>query len=443
MNGEIGSLSNRLKIYKNNVLRNKKKKLKLETKKQVIIIKHKKKSKIKTFLMVLIGFIFGFFENIANKKQELKKVKSENIKYNTKENKFESIYNKKIKLNYVKSYSKDILYKKNKITYINKTIKFDNNVKSKENKSTYNKITNYNILNNTNKNLIKKEDNDIKQNNLKIINKKIGIYSNKILNDKIKLHNNKIDTCVKITKKGNDNILLFQQQTKNNKNVKNQNEVQNNLKINKEKNQEKTNKEKIQEQIDKEDIKKGIDIISRQLKNQKKFIDKEMEVLKKYKGKINDKLKINYFSMFLNNTFKMILSFLPISLFQNKLFGTLVSTILLNNSIKTMRNEINLKNNAKIIVPKYLTDMEKESDVINSTYDICIDSLEQIDLLKTEFTIKNHMYSKTQEYKAALESLTNIETQIKKTLEETEKLIKMKQEIEKNTKQKIYKIVKS
>ena len=230
---------------------------------------------------------------------------------------------------------------------------------------------------------------------------------------------------------------------KNNKNVKNQNEVQNNLKINKEKNQEKIKQEKIQEQIDKEDVKRGIDIISKQLKNQKKFIDKEMEVLKKYKGKINDKLKINYFSMFLNNTFKMILSFLPISLFQNKLFGTLVSTILLNNSIKTMRNEINLKNNAKIIVPKYLTEIEKESDVINSTYDICIDSLEQIDLLKTEFTIKNHMYSKTQEYKVALESLTNIETQIKKTLEETEKLIKMKQEIEKNTKQKIYKIVKN
>ena len=484
MFGEIGSIANRLKIYKNNVLRNKKKKIKIDKKKQTLIIKHKKQSKPKTFFMILVGFIFGFFENIADKSS---KNNAKNVNKDNKENEqngnnkgtinvtnsIKTITTQKIKLNYINENQKKLTYNNNKITYVSSAITIEN--KKEEFSNNNNKqVTNQNLKSiqenikktdsnakgieeqkNINSTNLKKQDNKINENdadsqNLSSKNLKIDeIDSTKnencnLDNSKNNMHNTitGLEEAKAIKQSENDTIIKVEEQSKENSEAKPRTNELPNEKQSKSK-KEVLDEHSISDEIDKEDIEKGMLFITKALKEQKKFIDKEMEVLKNYKGKINDKLKINYFSIFVNSTFNFMASILPIGVFKNKLFGSLVSGILLNNSIKTMRNEMNLKNNATIIVPEYLKQIEKQSDTINSIYDVCVDSLEQFDLLKTEFTIKNHMYSSTPEYKNAMQSLATMERQIKKSLEEAENLLKTKKEIEKQTKKKIYKIVRS
>ena len=63
--GEIGSLKNRFKVYKKNILLNKKKikvKIKNYKEKNYKVNKIKKNSKIRNFFLIIIGFIFGFFD---------------------------------------------------------------------------------------------------------------------------------------------------------------------------------------------------------------------------------------------------------------------------------------------------------------------------------------------------------------------------------------------
>ncbi len=461
MIGEIGSASNKLKVYRNNVLKNKKKnKLKLEKKKQVFIIKNKKKSKLKSFLMILLGFIFGFFENLANKsnKKNKENLKKDNIYASNKQNLHKHTILKKDNFTCSNSFSKNNLYKDNKITYITICKKEkNNNINKSEEQIKNDKIcdftNNYVILHkqiNNNKfdtNLKTKLDKKQK----KFVISKENYFLNKQLNKKENLN---LQTCnniniknlnIKKIKKINNKINLLNEQKNTNKIVelKNQNKKEKNKNVLYDKKNILSNKEDISSKINNEDIKKGMDIISKHLKKQMKFIDEKKLFLKEYKEKINYKLKINYFSIFINNSLKAIASFLPITIFKNKLFGTLISTILINNTIKVMKNEIDLKNNAKIIVPKYLNEIENQNDIINSIYDVCLDSSKQVDLLKTQFIIKNHMYSETVEYKQALESLNLLEMKIEKSLEEIENIIKEKKQIEIQTKRKIYKIIKN
>ena len=175
---------------------------------------------------------------------------------------------------------------------------------------------------------------------------------------------------------------------------------------------------------------------------QEKEIEKIKKILEQYNGKIKDKLRINYFSNFVNNLFDFIINFFPLKIFKNKIFGRLINSILINNSIKNIRKNINLKNNATLIVPEYLSQIKKQEDLIDMTIDICEDSLNQFYSMKEEFMIYNKDYKETEQYKKIEKTLSAFENKIKIDLNMAKKLSKTKKQLEIETNQKIYKIVR-
>jgi len=93
--GEIGSLKNRFKVYRKNIFLNKKKikvKIKNYKEKNYKVNKVKKNSKVRNFFLIIIGFIFGFFEykfskkNISNNKSNSKKKIVSNNNFKKKDN---------------------------------------------------------------------------------------------------------------------------------------------------------------------------------------------------------------------------------------------------------------------------------------------------------------------------------------------------------------------
>ena len=86
------------------------------------------------------------------------------------------------------------------------------------------------------------------------------------------------------------------------------------------------------------------------------------------------------------------ISLLPISLFKNKLLGTLVSGIMINNSIKTMRKMLNP--NLQINYQLFIDDYMKSKDILYDTYELCNDSLNEINNLKQEILLFDEKQTK-------------------------------------------------
>ncbi|MCM1371313.1 MAG: hypothetical protein NC181_05470 [Clostridium sp.] len=432
---EVGNKTSRFIFYRNNFFK-KNKKIFLEKNEKVynkvIFLKTpKRKSKISNFFAVLVGFIFGFFDNIPRSM----KFKS-NVKQNNKI-KNDNIIDNKTKENAV-------LYKENEIILLKQISKVDeksiNEIVNTENKKN-------NIIPNEINEKIKylNVKNKVNKNDKKVIFpievitayegiKKVIHNSNKdkksYINQNKNSHNGankKINFNLEQVMTESSNIYFKQQELKQKNNIDN-------------KEQEKSVDEKVN--IDSYEIDKGIGLISKELEKQGKYLKKVDEILRKYNDKIKYKLKMNYFSNFFTNVLKVVGSLLPLRFFRNKLFGCLVSSILLNNSIQTFRNNMTLKNNATLIVPQYLKQMKTETDIITSLKLVCENSLKHFYLLREEFFLYNNKYIKTDEFKNFLKKLDIIEKHLVKDLEYSKRLLLERENIEKHTKQKVYKIIR-
>ena len=208
-------------------------------------------------------------------------------------------------------------------------------------------------------------------------------------------------------------------------------------------NKEKKTEKKEEVFIDSRELEKGISIIKKNLIEQEKFFDKEYKIFNQNSDNIKSKLKINSFDTFIDRTLEVIYNLFPVALFKNKMLGTLVSSILINNSIKKIRKQTELNKNINIIVPEYLNQIKKQGQILESIFDVQEDSLNNLISLKVSFEINNHMYAGTDEYKKVLDKLNIVERKLKIDLEKTKDLINKKDSLEKVSKQKIYKLSKN
>lgn len=456
--GEIGSLKNRFKVYRKNIFLNKKKikvKIKNYKEKNYKVNKIKKNSKVRNFFLIIIGFIFGFFEykfskkNISNNKSNSKKKIVSNNNFKKKDNQI-SLKNSKIsnKVNIYTNVFEQETYSLKPIPNLRNDKKSDVDLvfissnlllnKSHDNKFSLKK-QNKNILNNS----LKKSNKNSDKKTVVILHKKgIGLQEVKPSNELEK--DNQI--------KKQDNVEL-EKDHKLNKNDKLNIEKLNSLEEKKStmienistlnSNKEKKIEKKEEVFIDSRELEKGISIIKKTLIEQEKFFDKEYKIFNQNSGNIKSKLKINSFDTFIDRTLEVIYNLFPVALFKNKMLGTLVSSILINNSIKKIRKQTELNKNINVIVPEYLNQIKKQGQIIESIFDVQEDSLNNLISLKVSFEINNHMYAGTDEYKKVLDKLNIVERKLKIDLEKTKDLINKKDSLEKVSKQKIYKLSKN
>ena len=455
---EIGSLKNRFKVYRKNILLNKKKikvKIKNYKEKNYKVNKIKKNSKVRNFFLIIIGFIFGFFEyksskkNISNNKSNNKKKIVSNNNFKKKDNQI-SLKNFKIsnKINIYTNVFEQETYSLKPIPNLRNDKKSDVDLvfissnlllnKSHDNKFSLKK-QNKNILNNS----LKKSNKNSDKKTVVILHKKgIGLQEVKPSNELEK--DNQI--------KKQDNVEL-EKDHKLNKNDKLNIEKLNSLEEKKStmienistlnSNKEKKTEKKEEVFIDSRELEKGISIIKKNLIEQEKFFDKEYKIFNQNSDNIKSKLKINSFDTFIDRTLEVIYNLFPVALFKNKMLGTLVSSILINNSIKKIRKQTELNKNINIIVPEYLKQIKKQGQILESIFDVQEDSLNNLISLKVSFEINNHMYAGTDEYKKVLDKLNIVERKLKIDLEKTKDLINKKDSLEKVSKQKIYKLSKN
>lgn len=456
--GEIGSLKNRFKVYRKNIFLNKKKikvKIKNYKEKNYKVNKIKKNSKVRNFFLIIIGFIFGFFEykfskkNISNNKSNSKKKIVSNNNFKKKDNQI-SLKNSKIsnKVNIYTNVFEQETYSLKPIPNLRNDKKSDVDLvfissnlllnKSHDNKFSLKK-QNKNILNNS----LKESNKNSDKKTVVILHKKgIGLQevkpSNELEKDnQIKKHDNvELEKDHKLNKNDKLNIekLNSLEETKSTM-------IENISTLNS--NKEKKIEKKEEVSIDSRELEKGISIIKKTLIEQEKFFDKEYKIFNQNSDNIKSKLKINSFDTFIDRTLEVIYNLFPVALFKNKMLGTLVSSILINNSIKKIRKQTELNKNINVIVPEYLNQIKKQGQILESIFDVQEDSLNNLISLKVSFEINNHMYAGTDEYKKVLDKLNIVERKLKIDLEKTKDLINKKDSLEKVSKQKIYKLSKN
>ena len=355
--GEIGSLKNRFKVYRKNIFLNKKKikvKIKNYKEKNYKVNKIKKNSKVRNFFLIIIGFIFGFFEykfskkNISNNKSNSKKKIVSNNNFKKKDNQI-SLKNFKIsnKVNIYTNVFEQETYSLKPIPNLRNDKKSDVDLvfissnlllnKSHDNKFSLKK-QNKNILNNS----LKKSNKNSDKKTVVILHKKgIGLQEVKPSNELEKDNQIKKQDNVELEKdhKLNKNDKLNIEKL-NSLEEKKSTMIENISTLNSNKGKKIEKKEEVF--IDSRELEKGISIIKKTLIEQEKFFDKEYKIFNQNSGNIKSKLKINSFDTFIDRTLEVIYNLFPVALFKNKMLGTLVSSILINNSIKKIRKQIRI-----------------------------------------------------------------------------------------------------
>jgi len=167
------------------------------------------------------------------------------------------------------------------------------------------------------------------------------------------------------------------------------------------------------EKQSKEKLKKDIDEIDKSLKMIDSYI-LSSDKLSKKKSKGLVKLR--------EQSIKVGLSLFPIAQFQNKLIGALTSAVILNNTIRAMRNSIN----AEIEYKRLTKDDYITNDSINTKIeDTKLDTLMQIALLKSEIKTE-YMITNNPELLLMYSDVENMELELKRKEEKEKAKIKIK-----------------
>lgn len=171
-----------------------------------------------------------------------------------------------------------------------------------------------------------------------------------------------------------------------------------------------------EEMLDYVMMSKMIDENIKKNKEKVESLKKEMQAIEPMlqKQKFLGKLKI-----LANGFTKSMLSLLPIKLFKNKTIGILTSSVLINNSIRSMRNTMRREE----YYLEYLN-YERVNNKITSTisdmdkiYYICEDSLEQISNFRRELLSK---YEMNEDLDIILNEISSIEINVMKKMNSLE-----------------------
>ena len=179
-------------------------------------------------------------------------------------------------------------------------------------------------------------------------------------------------------------------------------------------------------------------LIDENIKKNKQKVDELKKEMKELHPILRKQTFLGKLKTYMSGITKSVLSFLPMKLFKNKTIGILTSSVLINNSIRSMRNTMRKE--------EYFLDYlnyERVNNKITSTisdmdkiYYICEDSLEHISSFRTELLGK---YEMNEDLEKILNEISSIEINVMKkmnSIENTKEDLKEKRE---EVKQKILK----
>ena len=171
-------------------------------------------------------------------------------------------------------------------------------------------------------------------------------------------------------------------------------------------------KPKKENKVDLETI-KAQELVVENIIEQNRYLEEYFQKITKATNR-----KKTLFSSLLNFSKSIVnfaVSLFPIFLFKNKLLGSLVSTIMLNNSIKTMRKMVDPSLEMKYLL---LEEYKNHQQMVIDIYKISNNSLMELADLKKQLV----SFYNSNEAKLLLEQITTIEESIIKQLE----LLKLK-----------------
>lgn len=295
--------------------------------------------------------------------------------------------------NNIKEYSKEFDYWKNKVTNeeLYNTL-FEYEFKVKQLLKEYKKmLEDYNLL---------KEQYNIES---------LGDILDIDIIDKFELRKNeknilnKIDACEKllVTIENKKQLLSSKINIDKNKKEKPKTTIDNILKK-----EEKKNKPKIEE--DKKELKEQFDDVYLANKMIINNIIEERRIIQKISRKIGSQTPVvrkrtvfTYAKRFTGSILNFGFSLLPFRYFRNRRLGTLVSSIMLNNSLRTTRKilTINTYQENYLLYNSIINEIKTNEDYISKTSDVCLNSLSQIQNIKEYLNVN---YSMSMEYDAEL-----------------------------------------
>lgn len=295
--------------------------------------------------------------------------------------------------NNIKEYSKEFDYWKNKVTNeeLYNTL-FEYEFKVKQLLKEYKKmLEDYNLL---------KEQYNIES--LEDI-LDIDIIDKFELRKNEKTILNKIDACEKllVTIENKKQLLSSKINIDKNKKEKPKTTIDNVLKR-----EEKKNKPKIEEE--KKELKEQFDDVYLANKMIINNIIEERRIIQKISRKIGSQTPVvrkrtvfTYAKRFTGSILNFGFSLLPFRYFRNRRLGTLVSSIMLNNSLRTTRKilTINSYQENYLLYNSIINEIKTNEDYISKTYDVCLNSLSQIQNIKEYLNVN---YSMSMEYDAEL-----------------------------------------
>ena len=295
--------------------------------------------------------------------------------------------------NNIKEYSKEFDYWKNKVTNeeLYNTL-FEYEFKVKQLLKEYKKmLEDYNLL---------KEQYNIES--LEDI-LDIDIIDKFELRKNEKTILNKIDACEKllVTIENKKQLLSSKINIDKNKKEKPKTTIDNVLKR-----EEKKNKPKIEEE--KKELKEQFDDVYLANKMIINNIIEERRIIQKISRKIGSQTPVarkrtvfTYAKRFTGSILNFGFSLLPFRYFRNRRLGTLVSSIMLNNSLRTTRKilTINTYQENYLLYNSIINEIKTNEDYISKTYDVCLNSLSQIQNIKEYLNVN---YSMSMEYDAEL-----------------------------------------
>lgn len=214
---------------------------------------------------------------------------------------------------------------------------------------------------------------------------------------------NKIDACKKIlvTIENKKQLLSSKINIDKNKKEKPKTTIDNALKR-----EEKKNKPKIEEE--KKELKEQFDDVYLANKMIINNIIEERRIIQKISRKISSQTPVvrkrtvfTYAKRFTGSILNFGFSLLPFRYFCNRRLGTLVSSIMLNNSLRTTRKilTINTYQENYLLYNSIINEIKTNEDYISKTYDVCLNSLSQIQNIKEYLNVN---YSMSMEYDAEL-----------------------------------------
>lgn len=214
---------------------------------------------------------------------------------------------------------------------------------------------------------------------------------------------NKIDACEKllVAIENKKQLLSSKIDIDKNKKEKQKTTIDNTLKK-----EEKNNKPKIEEE--KKELKEQFDDVYLANKMIINNIIEERRIIQKISRKISSQTPVvrkrtvfTYAKRFTGSILSFGFSLLPFRYFRNRRLGTLVSSIMLNNSLRTTRKilTINTYQENYLLYNSIINEIKTNEDYISKTYDVCLNSLSQIQNIKEYL---NANYSMSMEYDAEL-----------------------------------------